>query len=143
MMIVVLLSYLRLISRLPPCNYNLLAHVLCVLYRITQRADENKMTSSNLGICVGQSLLWSVSDSVLNPATAAHKVPRVIGLLIDHFPTLFGLQSVQLFSGLQQQQTGSSSSVDLRHKKSASEDRDDALMDSGKRRIIQKVYSAD
>jgi hypothetical protein len=55
------------------------------------------MTASNLGICVGQSLVWSVSDSVLNPATAAVKVPRVVGFLVEHFGELFGNQSLLLF----------------------------------------------
>jgi hypothetical protein len=55
------------------------------------------MTASNLGICVGQSLVWSVSDSVLNPATAAVKVPRVVGFLVEHFVELFGNQSLLLF----------------------------------------------
>lgn len=85
------------------------------------------MTASNLGICVGQSLVWSVSDSVLNPATAAVKVPRVVGFLVEHFVELFGNQSLLLFDdGSADRQPPSAATAVESSNYSA------ALLDSGK-----------
>lgn len=87
-----------LIGRLPSANCALVERVVCVLYHISLRADNNMMNASNLGICIGQSLLWSASDSVLNPAIAAQKVPKVIEFLIEHFADIFSADSLLILA---------------------------------------------
>ncbi len=73
-------------EKLPKCHVSLIRHVMCVLYHVSLRSDENQMTSMNLGICVGPSMLWpSVCADMAAQADAAKKVPLFIQFIIDHF----------------------------------------------------------
>ena len=72
-------------EKLPKCHVGLIRYVMCVLYHITQRCEENQMTSINLGICIGQSLLWpSIAADMIAQADAARRVPIFIQFMIDH-----------------------------------------------------------
>jgi RhoGAP domain len=53
----------RLIDKLPANNRELLRHVIRVLQHISHHSEVNQMTSSNLGVCIGQSLLWPADQS--------------------------------------------------------------------------------
>ncbi|XP_061701907.1 GEM-interacting protein isoform X2 [Syngnathoides biaculeatus] len=46
----------RLLEKLPPCSYNTLRHLIVHLHKVS-RNNENKMSSSNLGIVFGPTLL--------------------------------------------------------------------------------------
>lgn len=48
----------RILSQLPKYNHSLLCHFLCILHHISRRSMHNLMSASNLGVCVGPSLLW-------------------------------------------------------------------------------------
>lgn len=47
-----------MISRLPKENALLLHHLLALMHTIQANAQENHMTSLNLGVCVSASMLW-------------------------------------------------------------------------------------
>ena len=57
-------------ERLPSKNCLVLRHLMCMLYHIHERADENSMTSYNLAVCISQSLLWTnnMTDSTADLA---------------------------------------------------------------------------
>ncbi len=72
-------------EKLPKCHVVLIRYVMCVLHHITQRSDENQMTSINLGICIGPSLLWpSVAADMAAQADAARRVPLFVQCMIDN-----------------------------------------------------------
>lgn len=50
--------FIRMISRLPKENTLLLRHLLALMHTIQANAQENHMTSLNLGVCVSASMLW-------------------------------------------------------------------------------------
>ncbi|KAF2893103.1 hypothetical protein ILUMI_13059, partial [Ignelater luminosus] len=81
----------RLLSLLPRENHMLLAHVLCVLYHVAKRARYNLMSATNLGVCVGPSLLWESSQNA-----PMRTLPTLIEMLINNCQSLFGPQIVSL-----------------------------------------------
>ncbi|XP_046405715.1 rho GTPase-activating protein 20-like isoform X2 [Ischnura elegans] len=80
------------LDMLPAANSLLLQHFLCVLHHISARSGENLMSSVNLGVCVGPSLLWVPS---LTPSSS-RTVPALVTLLIDHCEALCGPHVVSL-----------------------------------------------
>lgn len=50
-------SVCRIVSKLPEANGVLLQHLLCLLCRIIQRSEKNKMDPKNLAICIAPTLL--------------------------------------------------------------------------------------
>ncbi|XP_058478461.1 rho GTPase-activating protein 29-like isoform X2 [Solea solea] len=53
----VILKIQDLLRQLPTANYRTLRHLLAHLSRVTEQAEENKMTASNLGIIFGPTLV--------------------------------------------------------------------------------------
>jgi hypothetical protein len=54
------------LAALPPCNFLLLRAVFPMLHSISQQSAINQMTADNLGICIGQSLMWpSIAEDVV------------------------------------------------------------------------------
>jgi len=51
-------SSFSIVSQLPASSQLMLRHLLCLLYHISGNAVMNMMTSYNLAVCWGQSLLW-------------------------------------------------------------------------------------
>lgn len=49
--------FFSLLTQIPPTNIRLLQYLLCMLWHIAQHASENKMSSMNLGVCIGPTLL--------------------------------------------------------------------------------------
>ncbi|XP_073993009.1 rho GTPase-activating protein 20-like isoform X3 [Rhodnius prolixus] len=81
-----LLRLKTVLEELPKVNRILLCHVLCVLHHVGRRSCTNLMSPTNLGVCVGPSLLWS--DSV-TPADL-RAVPLLVETLIAHCEYLCG-----------------------------------------------------
>lgn len=108
-----------LLKKLPSENLLLLKHLLCLLWHISNHSKENKMSSSNLSVCIGPSLLSSpttvssiqrevgyidklsfppgllicpilYSRFFVNLQEVSKSVPKLITYLIDHCPDLFG-----------------------------------------------------
>ncbi|BES91920.1 RhoGAP [Nesidiocoris tenuis] len=81
-----LLRLKGVVEDLPKLNRILLCHVLCVLHHVGRRSCTNLMSPTNLGVCVGPSLLWS--DSVTPGDLRA--VPLIVETLIAHCEYLCG-----------------------------------------------------
>ncbi|CAJ1072605.1 rho GTPase-activating protein 29-like [Xyrichtys novacula] len=81
-----------LLRQLPPANYRTLRYLVAHLNRVTEQAEENKMTASNLGIIFGPTLVKprqtdaevSLSSLVDYPYQAL-----MVELLVRHFKTVF------------------------------------------------------
>ncbi|XP_064194745.1 rho GTPase-activating protein 29-like isoform X2 [Anguilla rostrata] len=88
----VVLKIRDLLRHLPSAHYRTLRFLLQHLYRVTENADENKMTASNLGIIFGPTLIKprqtdaevSLSSLVDYPYQAL-----IVELLIRHFHKIF------------------------------------------------------
>ncbi|XP_051542879.1 rho GTPase-activating protein 29-like isoform X2 [Myxocyprinus asiaticus] len=81
-----------LLRQLPPAHYKTLQFLIQHLHRVSERADENKMTASNLGIIFGPTLIKprqadaevSLSSLVDYPYQAL-----IVELLIRHYEMIF------------------------------------------------------
>ncbi|XP_049454046.1 rho GTPase-activating protein 29-like isoform X1 [Epinephelus fuscoguttatus] len=88
-----------LLRQLPTANYRTLRFLIAHLNRVTEQAEENKMTASNLGIIFGPTLVKprqtdaevSLSSLVDYPYQAL-----MVELLVRHFQAIF---DVRLLSG--------------------------------------------
>uniref|UniRef100_A0A672RKT5 Rho GTPase-activating protein 29 n=1 Tax=Sinocyclocheilus grahami TaxID=75366 RepID=A0A672RKT5_SINGR len=88
----VLFKIKDLLRQLPSAHYKTLQFLIQHLHRVTERADENKMTASNLGIIFGPTLIKprqadaevSLSSLVDYPFQAL-----IVELLIRHYEMIF------------------------------------------------------
>uniref|UniRef100_A0A673I868 Rho GTPase-activating protein 29 n=1 Tax=Sinocyclocheilus rhinocerous TaxID=307959 RepID=A0A673I868_9TELE len=88
----VLFKIKDLLRQLPSAHYKTLQFLIQHLHRVTERADENKMTASNLGIIFGPTLIKprqadaevSLSSLVDYPYQAL-----IVELLIRHYEMIF------------------------------------------------------
>ncbi|XP_051159369.1 rho GTPase-activating protein 20-like isoform X2 [Leptopilina boulardi] len=103
-------SIKSILDRLPKPNYNLLSHLICVLHHVARRSKHNLMCASNLGVCCGPSLLWSVNPSVKHSRT----IPTLTEMLIRHCDVLFGEGVTQLL-GEERSDSGAEESTDSLH----------------------------
>ncbi|KAM4552606.1 rho GTPase-activating protein 29-like isoform 1-T1 [Odontesthes bonariensis] len=86
-----------LLRQLPTANYKTLRYLMAHLNRVTEQAEENKMTASNLGIIFGPTLVKprqidaevSLSSLVDYPYQAL-----MVELLVRHFQTVFDAPSL-------------------------------------------------
>lgn len=98
-----------LLRQLPTANYRTLRFLIAHLNRVTEQAEENKMTASNLGIIFGPTLVKprqtdaevSLSSLVDYPYQAL-----MVELLVRHFQAVF---DVSLLSGSDISTTGQAS----------------------------------
>ncbi|KAI5712694.1 hypothetical protein M8J75_010502 [Diaphorina citri] len=82
-----LLRLKGVLQQLPKANYILLSHFLCVLHHISRRSAHNLMSSSNLGVCVGPSLIWGSNPSI---AEDLRLMPALVDCLITNCEVLLG-----------------------------------------------------
>ncbi|XP_033837923.1 rho GTPase-activating protein 29-like isoform X1 [Periophthalmus magnuspinnatus] len=81
-----------MLRQLPPANYRTLRYLIAHLHKVTEQAEENKMTASNLGIIFGPTLVKprqadaevSLSSLVDYPYQAL-----MVELLVRHYQTVF------------------------------------------------------
>ena len=92
---------------MPPQHFELLRHLMCVLYYIDKKSDENKMTAYNLSVCIAPSLLWSKN----NPDPLATP-PGIIQYMIENCPSIFGEETMALFGEVVEQKLRQDSSTD-------------------------------
>lgn len=93
---------LNLIQQLPMANFNLLQHLLCVLWHIARHSSENKMSAANLAVCIGPSLLSpllapSHHTSSIHQQEVTKKVPKLVAYLIENCSDIFGPDCLHLF----------------------------------------------
>ncbi|XP_037314948.2 rho GTPase-activating protein 29-like [Pungitius pungitius] len=87
-----------LLRQLPTANYKTLRFLIAHLNRVTEQAEENKMTASNLGIIFGPTLVKprladaevSLSSLVDYPYQAL-----MVELLVRHFQTVFDVSPLR------------------------------------------------
>ena len=81
-------------------NGVLLQHLLYILSRISSHSEENMMTTSNLAICVGPSVLWANDPAVSLEPNNAKDVSSVMQVLVDEYASIYGPDSVpSVFAG--------------------------------------------
>ncbi|XP_054713093.1 uncharacterized protein LOC129222603 [Uloborus diversus] len=130
---------LSLLSQLPPPNIRLLQYLLCMLWHIAQHSAENKMSSMNLAVCIGPTLLnpGKFQSPVLQQEDVAKRVPKAVAFLIDHCVELFGDQILQLLGPFPERDTSrqdsgaeESDSLHSLHDLGGQYRRDDSSIDS-------------
>lgn len=80
-----------LVAKLPPCNFRTCAVLMHHLHRVAAHSDLNQMSSSNLGIVFGPTLLRPLEGtaSLASLVDTPHQT-RAIELLIVHAEAVFG-----------------------------------------------------
>ncbi|KAH9421614.1 Rho GTPase-activating protein 42 [Dermatophagoides pteronyssinus] len=85
----------QLVHRLPPINFKVLKILIEHLQKVAKLHDKNLMTSSNLGVCFGPTLLRTAEESVA--AIMDIKFVNVIAeLLIENYEKLFLTKPIQI-----------------------------------------------
>ncbi|XP_060599862.1 uncharacterized protein LOC132753416 isoform X2 [Ruditapes philippinarum] len=126
------------LTKLPDAHYELLRHLMCVLYHIDKKSEENKMTAYNLSVCIAPSLLWPKgnNDPLATP-------PALIQHMIENCAQVFGTEAILLFGDVVEQKIRQDSSTDsdsMHSVLSGNFRRDDSSIDSLDREIL---YSRD
>ncbi|XP_043856667.1 rho GTPase-activating protein 29-like [Dromiciops gliroides] len=89
-----------LLKKLPGPNYNTIEYLIGHLNRVVQKAEENKMPASNLGIIFGPTLIRPRrADAKVSPSSLVdypHQA-RIVELLIAYYEKIFDV-SLQLLS---------------------------------------------
>ncbi|ESO94869.1 hypothetical protein LOTGIDRAFT_66109, partial [Lottia gigantea] len=86
-----------LTTKLPTCHLTLLKYVMCVLHHIDENSTENKMSASNLAVCIAPSLLSSKNKNAnMNPQSVNSAI-KVVQLMIENCSDIFGENVVHLF----------------------------------------------
>ena len=79
----------QLIKQLPQTNFKLLSKLILLLSKVCRRSDENKMTSSNLGIVFGPTLFWQRETNLMTEMLGNTNTSDVVSLLLDEYEILF------------------------------------------------------
>ncbi|KAM9798222.1 T cell activation RhoGTPase activating protein b [Neosynchiropus ocellatus] len=77
-----------MVEQLPRCNQLLLQHLLCLLHHILQNADINKMSASNLAVCIGPTLLQLDDTPLEEQKDKMGKATELTQFLIEHCESL-------------------------------------------------------
>ena len=68
-----------------------LCHVICILHRISLDSHKNKMTSYNLAVCIGPTILRpSTTVDLTTQADSVERFAKVIQTMIDHAADILG-----------------------------------------------------
>ncbi|KAG8197824.1 hypothetical protein JTE90_020102 [Oedothorax gibbosus] len=139
---------LSLLSQLPPANIRLLQYLLCMLWHVAQHSSENKMSSMNLAVCIGPTLLnpGKTQSPALIQEDVAERVPKTVAFLIDHCAELFGDQVLQLLGVFPERDTSrqdsgaeESDSLHSLHDLANQYRRDDSSIDSLDRDFLDEI----
>uniref|UniRef100_A0A1A8GBX9 Rho GTPase-activating protein 29 n=1 Tax=Nothobranchius korthausae TaxID=1143690 RepID=A0A1A8GBX9_9TELE len=98
----VLLKIRELLHQLPAANYRTLRHIIAHLNRVTEQAEENKMTASNLGIIFGPTMVKPRQiDAEVSLSSLVDYPYQVLMVeqLVRHFHTIFDDGSNMATSG--------------------------------------------
>ncbi|EEC10244.1 Rho GTPase regulating protein, putative [Ixodes scapularis] len=139
---------ISLLKRLPPANVELLRHILCVLWHISHRSNENKMPPSNLAVCIGPSLLSAKLvdgyHSITLQSEISEQVPQLVEYLIEHSMDIFGKDFLELFGeapqkdpSLQDSGAEESDSPHSLQESGSAFRRDDSSIDSLERALME------
>lgn len=90
-------SHYSMVSQVSSAHQLLLKYIICILYHIAERSEDNLMTSANLAICLGPSLLWTDSINLSHQEEASKTVPQVVQFLIDNCTDILGQEVLDIF----------------------------------------------
>ncbi|UJR10897.1 hypothetical protein I4U23_015085 [Adineta vaga] len=80
----------ELIHQLPKVNYDNLCYLIRFLSDVAEHSSENKMTASNLGICIGCSLLYAKDQpSIPTMSNSYTQSSTIVELMIIHHKKFF------------------------------------------------------
>ncbi|XP_069802110.1 GEM-interacting protein isoform X2 [Dendropsophus ebraccatus] len=85
-----------ILCQLPASNYNTLRHLTAHLYRVSERFEDNKMSSNNLGIIFGPTLIRPSPDQD-KPMTClldSGNQAQAVEFLINNYEKLFGMDEL-------------------------------------------------
>ncbi|XP_040573451.1 uncharacterized protein [Lepeophtheirus salmonis] len=88
----------NLISNLPRINEITLRHLIYLLKEVADKSKTNMMNASNLGICVGPSVLWCNDSKVMMEQNYSKDVSCLTKTLIEQYESLFGKEIPSLFT---------------------------------------------
>eukprot|EP00061_Rhincodon_typus_P013611 g40092.t1 len=81
-----------LVQNLPVANYNALEHIIGHLHRVTEQCEENKMSSNNLGIIFGPTLIRLPANedtaSMISLVNSGYQA-QVVDFLIMQYNQIF------------------------------------------------------
>ncbi|XP_038044187.1 uncharacterized protein LOC119718840 isoform X2 [Patiria miniata] len=88
------------VNNIPASHRNVLRHLVCIMYHVNQRSDENNMNSYNQAVCCSPSMLWAPSSSGSTAQVqATEKVPQIVKFMVDNALEIFGEDILDLFGG--------------------------------------------
>lgn len=90
----------RIVETLPRGNQLVLRHIICILHYIQDNSEYNYMTSSNLAVCLGPSLLANESLEKSEQEASLKTVPQIVQYLIDNCQSVFGKDILDTFGHL-------------------------------------------
>jgi len=64
-------------------------YLVKMLAELTKKSDVNKMTTSNLGIVIGPSLLWKSGGGAASQQNNIERVIKVVSMLVEHYAEIF------------------------------------------------------
>ena len=64
-------------------------YLIKMLAELTKKSDVNKMTTSNLSIVIGPSLLWKTGGGAASQQNNIEKVIKVVSMLVEHYAEIF------------------------------------------------------
>ncbi|XP_069460115.1 GEM-interacting protein isoform X2 [Ambystoma mexicanum] len=90
----------NILCRLPATNYNTLRHLIAHLYRVAERFEDNKMSSNNLGIIFGPTLIRPSpgNDISMNCLIDSGYQAQIVEFLILNYERIFGADDLPLSS---------------------------------------------
>lgn len=89
---------MHLLKQMPPTNYQLLCKLLRLLVKVSELSDENKMTSSNIGIVFGPTLFWQKETNLMSEMMGNNNTNDIVSILIDEYAKIFKVQKfLELF----------------------------------------------
>ncbi|XP_046692842.1 T cell activation RhoGTPase activating protein b [Silurus meridionalis] len=107
----------RIVSTLPKANIVLLKYLLCLLCRIIQQSEKNKMDPKNLATCIGPTLLQINSQDV----STFGKVTTITQYLIENCGEIFGEKTLTLLGNSEKELEYNSDTTSSHHHDSAYE----------------------
>jgi len=64
-------------------------YLVKMLAELTKKSDVNKMTTNNLGIVIGPSLLWKSGGDPASQQNNIERVIQVVAMLVEHYAEIF------------------------------------------------------
>ncbi|KAM9312010.1 GEM-interacting protein [Gastrophryne carolinensis] len=103
-----------ILCHLPPTNYNTLRHLTAHLYRVSERFEENKMSTNNLGIIFGPTLIRPSpgQDKPMACLLDSGHQAQVVEFLIVNYEKLFGMDDLPIPSHQQAVEDPSETDLD-------------------------------